>query len=191
MHPQSTRTCESCKQILPCSAFAYKYVSRSNGSRHRNGLHRRCIECQAAAHKRINRPEYIIDPETGCWNWNRAFSTNGYGMARKKVNGRTMVAHRYVYIQHRGPIPDDMTLDHLCRNKACVNPDHLEPVPHIVNCQRSDKSILTEDDVRKIRAMRGVMPYWKIGRKFGVSYSAIACIMNGSRWWNVDDDGIA
>ena len=68
---------------------------------------------------------------SGCWEWRAATGGNGYGIF---WNGeRTMVAHRWAYEQFTGPIPDGLELDHLCRNRCCVNPSHLEPVTHREN----------------------------------------------------------
>lgn len=61
-----------------------------------------------------------------CWHWIAGISTTGYG--HFWLNGRTVVAHRYAYEVCVGPIPDGLVLDHLCRNRACVRPEHLEPV---------------------------------------------------------------
>lgn len=66
-----------------------------------------------------------IDPETGCWNWQGA-TTVGYG--RIKMGKKLALAHRVSYELHVGPIPAGLHLDHLCRNRQCVNPAHLEAV---------------------------------------------------------------
>lgn len=71
---------------------------------------------------------------TPCWIWQRSCDVNGYG--RLGGRGRDPMAHRYFYTQAKGPIPDGLALDHLCRVPRCVNPDHLEAVTHRENIQR-------------------------------------------------------
>lgn len=75
-----------------------------------------------------------------CWEWTGA-SSKGYGyfVVQSRRPGSPqwgMKAHRYAWMLLVGPIPEGFTIDHLCRNRACVNPDHLEPVPHGVNVRR-------------------------------------------------------
>ena len=70
-----------------------------------------------------------------CWRWTGT-KNRGYGHFRT-LDGR-IYAHRWAYEFFVGPIPDGLTIDHLCRNRACVNPDHLEPVPMRVNVHRSE-----------------------------------------------------
>lgn len=66
-------------------------------------------------------------PEDACWLWTSSHRTrDGYG--RKWVKGKRVMAHRWMYERHIGPIPNGMQLDHLCRVRLCVNPRHLEPV---------------------------------------------------------------
>lgn len=71
----------------------------------------------------------------GCWEWTASKNRDGYG---KFATGRGgwIGAHRAAYQLIVGPIPDGKELDHLCRNRGCVNPDHLEPVEHKVNVRR-------------------------------------------------------
>ena len=80
--------------------------------------------------------KYIPEPMSGCWLWIGAVSVNGYG--KLKVNRRTKLAHRVVYEDLVGPIPAGLTLDHLCRNRQCVNPRHLEPVTLRINTLRGE-----------------------------------------------------
>lgn len=73
-------------------------------------------------------PEF--DPSLGpCWLWTRgrSASTDGYGAFFVEAT-RAWHAHRWLWLQVVGPIPDGLHLDHLCRVRHCVNPDHLEPV---------------------------------------------------------------
>lgn len=77
--------------------------------------------------RRVNRTD-------DCWLWTGTPS-GSYG--RIRVNGVRVQAHRFAYTEIAGRhIPDGLHLDHLCRNRLCVNPDHLEPVTHRENCLR-------------------------------------------------------
>ena len=74
--------------------------------------------------------------EDGCWNYTAGLSTAGYGYM--SANGSRQYTHRIAYELLVGEIPDGLELDHLCRNPACFNPDHLEPVTHMVNQHRGN-----------------------------------------------------
>lgn len=104
---------------------------------------RQCIACRTARLKaRVERlraergpPVPIIDrfesmyspePNTGCWLWMRACSKAGYG--EFGVGPKVVRAHRWRYEYEFGPVPSGLHLDHLCRVRCCVNPQHLEPV---------------------------------------------------------------
>ena len=75
--------------------------------------------------------------DRGCWEWLGVLNAAGYGRFRTS-DGRKVAAHRYSYELHVGLIPNDLTLDHLCRNRRCVNPAHLEIVTRGENTLRSD-----------------------------------------------------
>lgn len=68
-----------------------------------------------------------VSKSEGCWEWTGGRWANGYGQFWLR-RGKNLAAHRFAYTTLVGPIPDGMTLDHLCRNRACVNPDHLEVI---------------------------------------------------------------
>ncbi|MFH0980290.1 MAG: HNH endonuclease signature motif containing protein [Planctomycetota bacterium] len=74
-----------------------------------------------------------IDAEGDCWRWTGA-SREGYGVV--KVDGETRQAHRVVWQLLVGPIREGLQMDHLCRNRRCVNPDHLEVVTQRQNLLR-------------------------------------------------------
>lgn len=76
-----------------------------------------------------------FNTKTGCWEWTAAQTPGGY--ASFHVKGLAHAAHRVAYLLMTGPIPDGLHLDHLCRNKLCVNPDHLEPVTQAENNRRA------------------------------------------------------
>lgn len=124
----------------------------------------------------------------GCWIWKGALNSWGYG--RTTVNGRRVRAHRAYYEHFVGPVPPSLELDHLCRNRACVNPDHLEPVTHAENMRRAQFTRLTTARVIEIRAEharrsgRGTMR--SVAREFaprwGVSERTLEHVIAGIGW---------
>lgn len=76
----------------------------------------------------------VVDPDSGCWNWQAAKNRHGYGVTC--VNAKRTLAHRASYEAFIGAIPSGLCLDHLCRNPRCCNPDHLEAVSQKENVRR-------------------------------------------------------
>lgn len=72
-----------------------------------------------------------------CWLWTRPPGNHGYG--QMGAAGTVLLAHRISYTIHRGDIPDGLTIDHLCHEKLCVNPEHLEVVTAAENVRRAHR----------------------------------------------------
>lgn len=107
-----------------------------------------------------------------CWAWDGALSyAGGYGHVRVVVDGegRDFLTHRVVYEAMVGPIPDGHQIDHLCRNRVCCNPDHLEAVTPKVNVLRSEAPA----------AARAAQTHCVNGHEFTVGNTAIR--PNGTR----------
>ena len=77
-----------------------------------------------------------LTPDGDCLVWTGAVGSSGYGVIGLSRSARTDYAHRVAYRLAKGPIPGGRQVDHLCRNKLCCNPDHLEAVTQAENLRR-------------------------------------------------------
>ena len=132
-------------------------------------------------HGRKTPHPYIVDADTGCWVWQWSIDSWGYG--RLNRDGESPHAHRAYYERLVGPIPEGLQLDHLCRNRACVNPAHLEPVTPMENVRRSSLSKLSLPLATQIRnAVESGVSQKQTARLFGVSVVTINDIVRNLRW---------
>lgn len=92
-----------------------------------------------------------VSKSDNCWEWNGSKTTSGYANLNFG-QGKYGYAHRLSYELHYGPIPEDLMVDHICRNRGCVNPDHLRAVTRSQNNQ----NIGTRQGSNKTTGIRGV-----------------------------------
>lgn len=100
-------------------------------------------------------------PTTGCFLWKGAV-TDGY--ARVKIGGRSYSAHRVAYQHSVGSIPEGMVLDHVCRERSCVNPDHLRVLTNKANILAAGATSPTAVNARKTSCPKCGGAYYTTGQ---------------------------
>lgn len=100
--------------------------------------------------------EHVVMQEDGCWEWTGRIH-NGYGVC--PTNSSSRWAHRVSYALFNGDIKEGMHIDHKCRNRKCVNPDHLEQVTPIENYQATQRRRLR--DIKQKQEENGQLTLWK------------------------------
>lgn len=113
-----------------------------------------------------------VDASGDCWEWTAATTDTGYG--RFSLGGRTVAAHRAGVELLVGPIPTGLEIDHLCRKRSCVNPDHLALVTHAENLRRRSPTQGTANG----RAKRTHCPQ---GHPYSGENLRVRVLGNGSR----------
>ncbi len=150
--------------------------------------------------KELDRFWAKVDKTGECWLWTAGCFKRGYGSFR--LNGKMERAHSLSFRLARGDVPKGLVLDHLCRNKRCVRPEHLDPVTQLVNVRRGlvkgqewsrgelcGTSKLTSESVLAIRALHsaGFGTHGELGEMYGVSRVMIGMIVRRRAWaWLVD-----
>lgn len=115
-----------------------------------------------------------------CWLWPYAINSQGYGQLQ--ISKKRYEAHKWMFEQIKGPVPHKSELDHICRQRSCINPEHLQPVSHAENCRRGYNAKLNEDKVRAIKSLFGTKSQREIAELYGVSRATIGLIFQGKRW---------
>lgn len=128
----------------------------------------------------MNYKNYCFtEKENGCWEWEMAINKYGYGVL--KINQKIILAHRFFYELFKGKIKN--TIDHLCFNKKCVNPAHLEDVTQRINCQRRKSSKIDFDKANEIRqAFKNGKNQYLLANLYGIGQDEISRIVNNLRW---------
>jgi hypothetical protein len=138
-----------------------------------------------ALHPRCKSKEVVVIEDHGyattCWVWQLSTTPNGY--AKMRVGHSTPNAHRYFYQAIYGKLKSKTHLDHLCRVRACIRPDHLQPVTIAENVRRGVNARLEERDRERIFELRSQgLTHAAIGALLGVGQPHITRILNGLRW---------
>jgi len=97
----------------------------------------------------ISRPLFVMEDrgyKTPCWTWVRKLNDGGYPIWHRKEHP-TCMAHIQLWQMFNGSVPDGLELDHLCRNRSCVRPDHLEAVVHRENVRRGLVRRFTDEQI--------------------------------------------
>lgn len=181
MHTNNTGTGPNPSGLCQCGCGGTAPIARQSLSKTGDvrGEPLRFIKGHQTRGRRKPGPLYVVDPETGCWVWQRKI-THGY--AYITINKQTLRAARYFYEEHVGPIPEGLTIDHTCRNRACVNPAHLEPVTITENIRRKPTTKMTEEGASEVRRLSHHMTQRELADLFGVHQSSISRILGGKTW---------
>lgn len=119
--------------------------------------------------------------ETPCWVWQLATQPNGYGHLGVRANQGG--AHRWYWEQRYGPIPAGAHVDHLCRVRVCVNPDHMELVTCAENARRGDNAKLDYEAVDEIKRLRATgCTQREVADRFGICRQTVSDIERGLTW---------
>ena len=135
--------------------------------------------------KAVRKPDYVVEDRgysTPCWVWDKVLNSGGYGQAYVPGVGMCL-AYKVYFERIHGPVPQGLQLDHLCRVRACVNPDHLEPVTRLENVRRGRHVRLSVELAREILASpestRG------LARRLGVHVATVGDVRRRRTWREV------
>ena len=110
-------------------------------------------EIQEKVYSNVEIVDLGYETECHIWQGSHSGTGRGGGYPRMCLSGHTVAVHRVMYTQAHGYIPGKKQIDHKCRNRMCVNPDHLEMVTHKQNQRRRDDARTNDDDTRSNTGM--------------------------------------
>lgn len=121
-------------------------------------------------------PNLIVNPESGCWEWQRSKTRDGYGQCYDPSVKRPRVVHKIVWEAINGPVPSGMKVDHECQTRHCANPGHHRLATHAQNVQyREDRAPLKQGLPRNVKRHSNpnrTKPYYARVTAFGQVYQS-------------------
>lgn len=167
-----------------CSGLAALAAERGGSQEKRTAMDNKIIGRIGSKIDKVDNGFLIDGKVSECWIWNGYVDKYGYGMV--KIDGAKIGAHRVTFALFNEDLIDGMHVDHLCRNRACCNPNHLEQVTPVVNTRRGSVAVLTVEVVANVKAflIHGYSVV-SLARMYGVSAKTIANVAAGRTWKDV------
>jgi len=174
--------CEcGCGRVTPVAAKTQSCIG------HVKGQHVRFCKGHNRRKSGVDWIEVDHGYTTPCWDWQRATNNGGYGQMWDSVQKRDRPPHCVYWERENGPVPEGLELDHLCRNRRCCRPSHMEPVTRAENIRRGANTSLTDADAEEIRRRYDeAKKKWglqsQLAREFGVTPQCIHLIVHRKHW---------